>query len=190
MVVDSLIIGIGIFVTMLVGCGCGEFLKQTVKIRLSPRVKQIASSEAGGAKYLGVMERILFFGALWFPNYMLAAGGWLVYKLGAKWYGWQHVVRVPERPMHNDEPRLYDRATLGDSLVSRTLNGTLYNGLSAAVGVGASTILKANCGWIIERVDGCVLLSASILLNGIVVVIIIFSLFPKARKWYWDQLLH
>jgi hypothetical protein len=46
------------------------------------------------ARYiLGALESLLFFGSFWATRYELAAG-WLVFKLGTKWSGWQHIVRV------------------------------------------------------------------------------------------------
>jgi hypothetical protein len=130
--------GIGLIAALVLGWFCECFLRKSVKAQ-----PEIGSHEAGGGgKQLGTLERILFFGSFLLAEYSIAAG-WLAFKVAAKWASWQHVVRIPDNDL---DPGLKERITLSSRLLGRFLNGTLYNGLCAYVGVAivqfASYLLK------------------------------------------------
>jgi hypothetical protein len=70
--------------------------------------------------------------SFWLEQYYLALG-WLIFKLGAKWASWQHVVKIPEGT-RDDDACLRDRLFLAARLLGRFLNGTAYNIFCAGIG--------------------------------------------------------
>jgi hypothetical protein len=131
----SLAIGCGIVVTALLGRLCGSFLDVSVTVKFPDEFEEFEESEkGGGGKELGILERLLFFGSAWLEAYVIA-GGWLTFKVAAKWASWQHVTKIPEELKDEDERKYMDaRRKLSSHLLGRFLNGTLYNVFCAGVG--------------------------------------------------------
>ena len=75
------------------------------------------------------------------PDAYVIGGGWLVFKLGAKWAAWQHVAKIPEKLQGRDD---FDYA------LGRFLNGTLYNMFCAAVGVYIGKGLAKSGYWLAD----------------------------------------
>src|SRR5262245_12319451 len=122
----TILLAIGILATKFTGLFCECFLKASVKAK--PKSIHLQQTQAGGGgKQLGVMERLIFFAALWRPEYAAVAGAWLVFKAAGKWAAWQHIAQIPKEPADVE-----DRIVASSRLLGRWLNGTLYNGLCAA----------------------------------------------------------
>jgi hypothetical protein len=87
-----------------------------------------------GGKWLGLLECLLFFASFWLREYLIA-GGWLTFKLGAKWAAWQHVIKMPETMSQDDSKKdLRVRNAIGSIQLARFLNGTLFNAFCGMVG--------------------------------------------------------
>ena len=135
MLIGSSAIGAGLLVTQLLGWYCGWFLKRGVTIQLPFRFKSFETVEIqGGGEQLGVLERFLFFATVWLAAYEIA-GGWLVFKVAAKWTSWEHIIKIPESTTEHDrEQYLADKNFLASRLLGRFLNGTLYNIFCGGIG--------------------------------------------------------
>jgi hypothetical protein len=128
--------------SFLLGLGCEPFLQRTIFFKekdalpsgyefLNPGDTNYVS----GGLYLGMMECVIFFASLAFSEFLIA-GGWLSFKLAAKWATWQHVIKMPETKLIPDDPKadLKLRNAIGSLQLARFLNGTLYNALCGLVG--------------------------------------------------------
>lgn len=82
--------GLGLVVAFLLALACPCFLAHTVKVTLPPKYQSLENLPSGG-RQLGWLESLLFFFSFWSGDYLIA-GGWLTFKLGAKWASWQHVI--------------------------------------------------------------------------------------------------
>jgi len=60
---------------------------------------KMPSEKAG--KWLGALERILFFFAIWFGGAAVIAG-WLAFKAVSKWDAWSNITKVPTHIKHGD----------------------------------------------------------------------------------------
>ncbi len=86
---------------------------------------------------LGALESTLLFAAIW-TRAEVVVGGWLAFKLAAKWEAWSHIVSpsTTALPFPDDELRsLWARHGWGVQLLRRFLLGTLWNLLGAGAGV-------------------------------------------------------
>jgi hypothetical protein len=130
---QTIFVGLGLLITLLMGLLCEYFLTKSVTAK--PKAEFARHEVGGGAYQLGVLERILFFVSFLLGENTLAAG-WLGFKVAAKWASWQHVVKISEK---NTTPR--ERIIISSRLLGRFLNGTLFNGLCAAVGVMVAKVI-------------------------------------------------
>jgi hypothetical protein len=135
MLIESSGIGAGLLVTQLLGLYCDRFLKTGVTTQLPCRFKSFETTESqGGGEQLGVLERFLFFATVWLAAYEIA-GGWLVFKVAAKWASWEHIIKIPEFTTEDDRDRyLRDKVDLASRLLGRFFNGTLYNIFCGGIG--------------------------------------------------------
>ena len=156
----SLAVGFGILVTALLGVLCAPFLKVSVTVKIPNEFKAWGPAQkAGGGGDLGVLERLLFFAAVWQDAHVIA-GAWLAFKVAAKWAAWQHIAKIPEAFNDEDDRKyLNARFQLSSNLLGRFLNGTLYN------------IFCAGVGWICAK--------------GVLAYIDSFDSFPRDYLWYW-----
>jgi hypothetical protein len=131
----SLAIGVGLVVTALLGLLCRLFLKVSVTVELPKEFEAWEPAQkGGGGSDLGLLERLLFFAALWQDAHVIA-GAWLAFKVAAKWAAWQHIAKIPETFQGEDDKKyLQARFLLSSNLLGRFLNGTLYNIFCAGVG--------------------------------------------------------
>jgi hypothetical protein len=131
----SLAIGVGMLVTALLGLLCEPFLSVSVTVELPDEFKAYEPTrKTGGGPHRGVLERLLFFAAVWRDAYVIA-GAWLAFKVAAKWAAWQHIAKLPATLKDEDERKyMQARYRLSSSLLGRFLNGTLYNIFCAGVG--------------------------------------------------------
>lgn len=83
-------------------------------------------------KWLGVTERLIAFAAAWLENYLII-GGWLTFKIAAKWENWKNIIRLSSEDVPSPKVRRY----LGGYVYTRFLIGT---GLNIIVGISSSKI--------------------------------------------------
>jgi hypothetical protein len=145
---------VGFVVTMIVGVGVRCALSyaevgasaSTVPPGVAPEKWQRAMNFAdfGGAKFLGRLERIFFSAILWLAkDGATAIAAWLAFKLASKWYGWQHLVKMPEIAGALSDvtvEEFHARNAWGTRAVNRFLIGTLYNILAATAGLAAGKL--------------------------------------------------
>ncbi|MEW5980257.1 MAG: hypothetical protein AB1898_31065 [Acidobacteriota bacterium] len=121
-------------VTVLLGFTVGPLLEFATS-RLRPRpptgiapVKwnEIIAREEAGA-WIGLLERFVALASFWIPAYSII-GGWLAFKLAAKWEAWANIVKVPSSlPKIPEFDYFRSRRQLGSYILSRFLLGTLSN---------------------------------------------------------------
>jgi hypothetical protein len=177
MLIRTIFVGAGLFLTLVLGWYCERFLKKSVIAK-----SRIAGHDpGGGGQQLGVLERLLFFASFLLGEYTIA-GGWLVFKAAAKWAAWQHIARLPDS---GDSLAVQDRISTSSRLLGRFLNGTLYNALCACMGVVAanfasfflkSWLKNASPDWLLWPFAG----SEAIILIGLI-SIMLFRDWPKYR---------
>jgi hypothetical protein len=108
--------------------------------------KAVTQPSSKGPAWVGRLERVLFFFALYFHALELVAG-WLVFKVGSKWEVWNNVVRVPTSLNNVDDiDYLRARHFWGLSLLHRFLIGTLANVIASIVGWGAYRLAALSMG--------------------------------------------
>jgi len=88
-------------------------------------------TSATGGKLLGSLERFAFVSAFCFfekDSYLLI-GGWLAFKIAAKWEAWGHIHKFPEKFTSDPDilEELQARNEIGSITLSRFLIGTLGN---------------------------------------------------------------
>jgi len=100
-----------------------------------------------GARWLGGLERALFFVGFFQGSPELVAG-WLLFKVASKWESWQNIVRIPESLEGVDPIEfLRYRHTWGVKVMQSFLVGTLSNILAGIAGaVVTRWIQEALCG--------------------------------------------
>lgn len=91
-----------------------------------------------GGIITGLLERTLFFIALWYekPIYI---GGLLTFKVATKWEAWKNIVQVPEQKPNgfpDDLSYFIFKRKLGSKHLNQFLIGTFSNILFALVGYG------------------------------------------------------
>jgi len=78
--------------------------------------------------WLGWTERLLSFTAAWLGQYVII-GGWLTFKIAAKWENWKNIIQINKRDMPSIKVRRY----LGAYVYTRFLIGTGLNILSGII---------------------------------------------------------
>jgi hypothetical protein len=129
MLIQIIIVGTGVIVTLTLGLFCESFLAKSVTVTREVPQNILAGQNGGGGKQLGTLERLLFFSSFRPEAYVVIAG-WLAFKVAAKWASWQHIAKLTDV-----DTKLEDRIRLSSHLLGRFLNGTLYNALCAIAGV-------------------------------------------------------
>jgi hypothetical protein len=108
--------------------------------------KAVTQPSSKGPAWVGRLERVLFFFALYFHALELVAG-WLVFKVGSKWEVWNNVVQVPTSLNKVDDiDYLRARHFWGLSLLHRFLIGTLANVIASILGWGAYRLAALSMG--------------------------------------------
>ncbi|MEJ2228492.1 MAG: hypothetical protein P8Y67_09695, partial [Alphaproteobacteria bacterium] len=132
---------VGLFVTVILECFVGPLLKRAGdKIKLIPpsptseeQWRQLTSGNEGG-KYIGRLERLIFFAAFFAQAYAII-GGWLVFKVASKWEAWSNVVSVPSRIEGiKDLDFLVARRRWASHVLVTFQVGTAYNIVAGLVG--------------------------------------------------------
>ena len=96
-----------------------------------------------GSRYLGYLERTILFLSLAIGKYEIA-GGWLAFKLAAKWQSWDQVVQIPQKlsPLMDDVQFLHVRHIWGTRLLNTFLVGTAANIVAAFIGQIFSVVIN------------------------------------------------
>jgi len=150
MLIELLWAAVGLGFTLGMGHCAVPFLMRTAARDISlnapsPRLeqgwKELRRAKEGG-RIIGWLERTLFFVALLQPSTnagSLVIGGWLTFKLGAKWQIRSHLLTMPDSlPDTNDVDYLIARTRLASHIFVTFIVGTLANILLALVGVGVT----------------------------------------------------
>lgn len=88
---------------------------------------------------IGFLEIIIGIGVVWCSSFQIA-GGWLVFKVAAKWQSWGQIVRIPEKFGDQDPIESFRlRRALGEKIMARFLIGTA---LSLLLGIIAGHVGK------------------------------------------------
>jgi len=87
-----------------------------------------------GGKWLGRLERIMFFCAFLIDQPLLI-GGWLAFKVASKWEVWNNIVKVPDNiEKVNQIDFLRARRQWGSGLYQGFLIGTCANIIAGLIG--------------------------------------------------------
>jgi hypothetical protein len=132
----------GLVATLLLGLAVKPLLDYAKKsMPLPPPSEGTATQWAAvtggneGGRYLGHLERLLFFCAFMAGAEAVVAG-WLAFKVASKWNVWTNVVAVPkELPGIEPLDYLVARRSWGSHVLMTFLLGTLANVLAAFLGV-------------------------------------------------------
>lgn len=132
---------IGLFVTMLLECFAKPLLKlagDTIKLippsATSEEQWRLLTGGNEGGKYIGRLERLIFFAAFFAQAYTII-GGWLVFKVASKWEAWSNVVSVPSRIEGiKDLDFLVARRRWASHVLVTFQVGTAYNIIAGLVG--------------------------------------------------------
>jgi hypothetical protein len=129
----------------------GVIITLALASRIRGRLDAWVAKPAVDARYLfspasprplGIMEALLSFIAVWLAQ-PVAIGGWLAFKVAAKWATWQHITKMtdvfgPGDPLE----KVKTRDIIGSFILSRFLIGTLYNILCGVVGAAVSWFVQ------------------------------------------------
>lgn len=136
---------IGLVVTYLLGLSVGCMVKsverglsaslqnEDVKDKWESLITDPSTDHSG--ELLGKLERLLFFIGFWFQAYEVV-GGWLAFKVAAKWEAWSSVIAIPtEIDNVTNLDYAIARRRWGSQRLMSFLVGTLANVLVAFIGV-------------------------------------------------------
>jgi hypothetical protein len=103
---------------------------------------QLLVGVKGVGDKIGILERLLSFASLASGQYVIL-GGWLAFKLAAKWEVWKHIIQVPQS-VDGISPLVWFQArnAFGSWVLSRFLIGTLANVLVGFIGAAAGALAK------------------------------------------------
>ncbi len=122
---------LGVLVTLSLG-SLSRFLLETYVMVRSPYKSTGEFETEGGGPFLGFLERLIFYAT--FGQSAFIGGAWLVFKLGAKWSVWQHIVKYGE----SYRGELAKREQFASRLLGRFLNGTLWNAICGMLGAAVT----------------------------------------------------
>ena len=149
----GLLLGVafGALATMLLGIWVNRLV---AKVRATVRVEppagvssvdwaQVTVTDPKPGEWLGGLERLLFFVAVW-GNVWEVVAGWLVFKVGSKWEVWTNIVKVPDTVGTPGDAmsQLRARHAWGTRILQSFLVGTIANVLCGVVAAAvAQTIV-------------------------------------------------
>jgi hypothetical protein len=130
---------VGVVVTLVLGCGVGTIMDLLIPRPDRPKalkeeVWNAMTQRVQTGKWIGLFERLVSLIAFWIPAYAIL-GGWLAFKVAAKWETWKNIVQVPASLKGVSELAWYQgRIAYGSWLFSRFLVGTSLSVLVGAIG--------------------------------------------------------
>jgi hypothetical protein len=127
-------IAVAIALTILLGLAVGPLLRRatssidlTVPSGIDKALWNKLTGESGVGSWIGFFERLLLLAGFWIPVYTII-GGWLAFKLAAKWEVWKDIHQVPATLKGTPEFEYFvARHQLGSLMFTRFLMGTLAN---------------------------------------------------------------
>lgn len=121
-----------VLVISLLGLVVGPIIK---KLTDHIRPKDVWKDDVLAAgRPIGLLETIIYTLFIISGNAVFI-GGWLVFKVAAKWENWAHVVRLPElKTLDLNSTEFEHRAKFGSWLHSRFLIGVLLNIIVSIIG--------------------------------------------------------
>jgi len=143
---------VGFVITMVLGERYADrFVKQarqSISLEPPPRAsdeqkqqwQELTDGNEGG-KYIGRIERFMFFAAFMLSNAALVVGAWLAFKVGSKWNAWTNITAVPKTTDKMDDLDFaIGRRRWASHVLTTFLVGTGFNVCAAMV--GAAVALK------------------------------------------------
>lgn len=141
---------VGVIATTLLGFGVGYLVRHVgasigplppPSAELTPQWTKLTGQSTGGF-WIGFVERLIFFAALWIPSGWPLLSSWLVFKLAFYWQG-SNFASFPVSPLSEKEADyLIARRQLGTHHVATALVGTGANIAVALIGVAVGRWLK------------------------------------------------
>lgn len=121
-----------LLIIVLLGFAVGPVIKYLTK-QIRPEDAWKDDILAAG-RPIGILETIIYTLSIITGN-SIFIGGWLVFKVAAKWENWAHVVRMPElKTLDLNSTEFENRAKFGSWLHSRFLLGVLLNIIVSIIG--------------------------------------------------------
>jgi hypothetical protein len=107
--------------------------------------KELIDRRDEGGKWIGRLERIIFFVALYLgrESAVPAIGLWLAFKVAAKWEAWNHMGYVPDASDVNVDPLKY---ALARRIWAAQGYATFVMGTGASLIIAAIGAAVARCG--------------------------------------------
>ena len=121
-----------LIVVLILGFAIGPIIKKLTE-NIRPENARKNDVLAAG-RSIGLLETTIYTLFIISGNAVFI-GGWLVFKVAAKWENWAHVVRLPELNTHDlNSTEFEHRAKFASWLHSRFLIGVLLNILVSIIG--------------------------------------------------------
>ncbi len=141
---------IGLAVTVLLGFGVGCLVRRvgdsigplpTPSPEVTQQWNQLTSQNTGG-KWIGHVERPIFFAALWIAGAWPILSSWLVFKLAFYWQSANFTAFPETSPNEREAAYLVAKRQLGTHHIATALVGTGANILLALVGLAVGKWIK------------------------------------------------
>jgi len=141
---------IGLSVTVLLGFGVGWLVRRVgdsigplppPSAETTSQWAKLSGQQTGGA-FIGHIERLIFFAALWMSGAWPILSSWLVFKLAFYWQGANFTAFPASSPDEKEADYLVAKRTLGTHYVATALVGTGASILAALIGVTVGKWIK------------------------------------------------
>lgn len=142
-----------IVITVILGLGVGNLIESVIPRPNRPKpikeeVWKAMDKRVYTGKWIGFFERLVSLMSFWIPAYAII-GGWLAFKVAAKWEVWKNIIRVPDSLEGIPQLAWYQaRVAYGSWLHSRFLLGTLLNVLIGAISAYLGQHVWQFLGWL------------------------------------------
>lgn len=140
---------IGLTITVLLGFGVGRFVRHVGdSIPIPPPSGELSvhweklKNQSTGGRWIGLVERPIFFAALWISGAWPLLASWLVLKLGFYWQSANFAAFPQSSPDSKEADYLVAKRQLGTHNVATALVGTGANIVLALVGVAVGRWIK------------------------------------------------
>lgn len=153
-IVRALSLAFGLMVTLAVGESivtclhqravkeAGEADRERAPVVTQAREWETLWTMKAGGRWIGWVERPMFFAVFWIPGGWPVLASWLTFKLAIYWQGTDYIA-LPRTPM-SDEEAVYwvARRRLGANHIASILVGTGGNIVVALLGVGIGRFVE------------------------------------------------
>jgi hypothetical protein len=142
---------IGLAVAMALGFGVGPLVKmvgdslpiESPTPDLEPYWAKLRDMKGAGL-WIGIIERPIFFAALWIPNGWPILSSWLVFKLAYYWQGANFTAYPIDTPSKEQAAYMVAKRQIGTHHVATSLIGTGLDILIAFIGVAVGNSIVWN----------------------------------------------